>query len=100
MGDLGVAGAELLQKRLKHARVLLDDLADLLELWIRTKELECAVHDSLACGAAGSAATLGRKIKEVDVVVVGNGSSSRGGGGGRRRLGRASFLLEVLRNAL
>lgn len=100
LGKLGVASPELLQNRLQHLRLLLDDLAQLLELGVVAKEVEVA--KALSTNGGGQAARsrsgsstgessstgvtatlLGSEVKEVDVRVIANsGRRSRGGGGG------------------
>jgi hypothetical protein len=40
--ELWVAGTDLLEDWLEHLRLLLDDLSQLLELWVISQEVEIA----------------------------------------------------------
>ena len=109
--QLGVAGAELLQDRLQHLRLLLNDLAQLLELRVVAEKVEVAKSLACACAcscrrsrcrrcstttragrAAGTATSLLRsQVEQVNTVVaivvvvigtLGRGSSNGGSSGG------------------
>lgn len=80
--QLGVPGAELLKYGLQHLRLLLDNLAQLLELGVVPKKVQVAHVATLGCGCsrcrrvAGTATTraaaslLGREVKEVDSPII------------------------------
>lgn len=117
---LGVASAKLLQNRLEHLRLLLDNLAELLELRVMPEKIQVAqICTTLSCTrssssrrattATSSATTptsLSGKIEEVYASIILSALLSGGGGrGGLRRSGCGSlasmlFLLNVLRNTL
>lgn len=98
LGKLWVASAELCEDRLQHLRLLLDDLAQLLELGIVTQEIEVAQALLTAGGSScdgssrirlsttrtstGSRALSGSEVKEVDWTIV---TTGRWGGGSRGR---------------
>lgn len=104
--QLRIARPDLLQDRLQHARLRLDNLAQLLELRVRAQEIQvagpaaggrllhalrgvqgaCGFGDLAAAGAvagSGAAVGLGGGFEEVDggVGVGGGGVGGRGGGG-------------------
>jgi hypothetical protein len=94
---LGVPGAELLENRLKHLRLLLDNLTKLLELSVISEEIQIAEvsTSTLPCscrsgGGSSSSSTssasttgpagttpLGSEVEKVHVAVVINTSSLR-----------------------
>lgn len=104
----GVPGAQLLENGLKHLRLLLNDLAELLELRIVPKKVQIAKITTLTCGSGGgsgggssirscvgtaaagpAASLLSCEIEEVDASFILGALSSRirlrgsnGGGGG------------------
>lgn len=126
LSELRVSGTELLKDRLKHLRLLLDDLSQLLELRVVTKEIEvsesglfllpgcgCGNRCGGSCVGASSRATLcstttmlRRQVKEVDIAIIIVATSSRS----RARLSRSSrsrsfsllllLLLKVRGNSL
>lgn len=109
LGKLRIAGAELLQNRLEHLRLLLHYLAQLLKLRVMAEELEVPkalllsrgnggggsggrARSRAASTAVASAALLGGEIEQVHIPFIATscrGLASRRGG-----------LLEVGRNAL
>lgn len=116
---LRVAGAKLLQNRLEHLWLLLNNLAELLELRVMSEKIQVAQicttlrctrsSSSRATTATSSATTptsLSGKIEEVYASIILSALLSSGGGrGGLRRSGCGSlasmlFLLNVLRNTL
>jgi len=120
LSQLRVARAELLQDRLQHLGLLLNDLAELLELGVRSEEVEVAETlltssggggcHGCGCGISASAGTacttpsgLCGEIEEVDVVVVSAQVSLLTGrlcSGGLGRCAGGLLLLEVLGDAL
>ena len=127
MRKLGISGAELLEDRLEHLRLLLYNMAQLLELLIIPEELKVS-KSSLTTSGGGSGgsssnggitrtstgtpavALLSGKIEEVDTTVVrGRGSRSascsrsrsrRVRGLGSRLLRRVVRLNQMLGNSL
>lgn len=99
LSELGVAGAQLGENRLEHLRLLLDNLAQLLELGVVTKEVEVSKallaarsssrHGSRSRGASATSATgasprstalLSSEVEEVGAHVLVNTSGlSRSG---------------------
>ena len=62
LGELGVSGTQLLENGLKHLRLLLDNLAELLELGIISEEIQVSKIPSGATttgsgGGSGSGST-------------------------------------------
>lgn len=123
LSKLGVAGTELLENRLQHLGLLLDDLTELLELSVVSEEVQVAEATlgggSGSCsggglGVAGGGATsttaattttttrLGSKIEEVDVAVITAGGRTTGRLSGRRSSGLSLclLLLDVFGDAL
>lgn len=92
LGELGVSGTELLQNRLQHLGLLLDNLAKLLELGVVSQEVEvtesllvssCCTgcggrHSCCRCGIRAStrrttstaATLLCGEVEQVDVAVI------------------------------
>lgn len=58
LGELGVACTKLLQDRLQHLRLLLDDLAKLLELGVVSQEVQVAESlPASSCGGDGGSSS-------------------------------------------
>ena len=118
LGELRVAGAELLENGLEHLGLLLHHLAELLELGVVTEKLEVPEALRGGCGSractrartastarARAAALLGGQVEQVHVPVIiattGRGSGGGGGSSSRGSLGgRSSGSLEMLGDAL
>lgn len=121
LGKLGVASTELLQNRLEHLGLLLNDLTELLELSIVPKEVE--VTESLSSGGTSSCssastgaratsatalALLGREIEQIDSAFLVTAGTSAGCSAGACRgsllcrglVGWLFRLLEILGNTL
>lgn len=113
LSELGVAGTELLQDRLEHLGLLLDNLAKLLELCVVPEELQVA-HASLPGGSSrsgssgGSTATkrvstaatatlLSGEVEQVHATLV---LTTSGGRGGRDRSATSGRLSSRSRGAL
>lgn len=118
LGELRVAGAKLLKNRLEHLRLLLDDLAELLELSIVTQEVQVAkatttlgssggsqAGSGAGASSGGSTSTTGTaatpllssKIEQVDVIVVATiTASGLGRGRSRSRSLGSSLGLDLL----
>lgn len=108
LGELRVAGAELLEDGLEHLGLLLHHLAELLELGVGAEPLEIAqaLPTGSSCSSRGgdtgarsrsatttaaartrAAALLGGEVEQVDIPVIVTASGSTGGrgrGGGSR----------------
>lgn len=72
LSELGVAGAQLCENRLEHLRLLLDNLAQLLELGVVTKEVEV----SKALLAARSSSRHGSRSRSTSTTSA-TGASPR-----------------------
>ncbi len=118
LGQLGVTRAELLKDGLEHLRLLLDYLAQLLELGVGSKEVKvaeillggCRSSSCFGGGGGGGTSTgctstrarasvLSGQVKEVDVAIVVEDRCGRLSASWRGGL-TGGLLLEVLRNAL
>lgn len=110
--QLRVASTELLQDRLQHLRLLLNNLAELLKLCIAAQEIEVTESTLGACTGCSSttgsttratSSSGGSEIKQVDRAVViaalGNGLGGGLGRGGRCACSRGC-LLSILGNTL
>lgn len=124
VGELGVASTQLLQNRLQHLRLLLDNLTKLLKLWVVSQEVQVAKslpggggsrssrgssHSGSRAGSASAGSTsttaslLSSQVEQIHAVIT--TTRSRGCGRGRRS-GRLSglcgllFLLQILRDTL
>jgi hypothetical protein len=118
LSELRISSTELLKDWLKHLRLLLDDLAQLLELGIVAKEIEVAkpglfLFPGCGSGNSGSGSCVGtssrattcstttmlrRQIEEVNVAVVIIPACSRSSGGlGGRSRGLSLLLLLLLK---
>lgn len=124
LGELRVAGAELLQYRLEHLRLLLHDLAELLELRVLAEEVEVAearlaslagaggchgggdvtVSSTPATASCTTASGLCGEVEQVDALVIVSADkvvvSGRLCGGFLGRCASGLLLLDVLRDAL
>lgn len=128
--QLWVTSSNLLQDRLEHLRILLDDLSQLLELRVISEEIEVAKSSaggaSCACTSSSSSkqvsrstysgtttgttslSSLGSLLEEVDGLITtfsawiwgGNCGSCGGGSSSGSSGGLSLFLLEVLGDAL
>jgi hypothetical protein len=105
LGQLRVARSELLQDRLQHLGLLLDNLAELLELWVVSQEVQVTESLPASCcgGHSGSrsrsrssttsssnAGTTGTtspllcgQVEKVHTVITASGSWGGGRGSGR-----------------
>lgn len=107
LGQLRVTGTKLLQDGFEHLRLLLHDLAQLLELGVAAKEIEVAeisgASTSTGSGTSSTATALSGKVEQVDVVGAALSLALRGRSSlrGSSRLGRLlALLLDVVRDAL
>lgn len=59
MRQLGVSGSDLLQDRLKHLRLQLYNLSQLLKLWVVTQEIQAiaAKRRTGSCSSTGASST-------------------------------------------
>ena len=127
LGELGVSGTQLLENGLEHLRLLLDDLAKLLELGIISKEIQvskipggatttgsncsgggggtrtgvCASSATSTTTSTTTLALLSRKIEQIDISTFRRGRlAARGRGSGRGGLSRCGLGSLCLSGAL
>lgn len=123
LGELRVAGTELLEDGLQHLGLLLDDLTELLKLGVISQEIQVAESlttssrssrggggtntgtgtTSASSTSGATASCLRGKVEQVYVtVVVDTSSGSSGRGSGRLRGGSCGslLLLQILGDTL
>jgi hypothetical protein len=89
LSNLGVASGHLLQDRLEHLRLLLYQLAELLEVGVAAKEIQVCVTTGRTTGTSRPSTTtttltsLGSSLEHVEGFIA-TKSSTDGGGLGRR----------------
>ena len=113
--NLGIPSSDLLQDGLKHVRLLLDQLTELLEVRVAAEELEAAKGFTTSSTCAGTC-TCGTSTTGPTTLTTGLGSGfekverllTTSGSGGTRRGGLFScfllllllLLLDVIRDSL